>query len=196
MEQELMDFDEWILIQESTPTEFYAIFNEDGFVTSVIPHKGSIDLLDKIKIDEEEAHKILTGQESLFSYRVDIPTKKFFKLSKFATHNLIKIDDVLHRIIEKQWSTVQDPDILVQYIEEDQELIFSIDPKHTKFIWSGETEMIFLVTGYNDPNILLEMISLRIGDLIDRPKHVKIAPTEKFSLYTRRIFDNYIFEKL
>lgn len=196
MEQELMDFDEWIQIQESTPTEYYAIFNDTGAVISVLPHKGNIDLSDKIKIEEEDAQSILTGRESLFSYRVDLPTRKFYKLSKFATHNLTKIDDVLHRIIDKQWSDIQHPDVLIQYIQQDSELIFSIDPKHTKFIWSGETEMIFLITGYNDPNILLQMISLRIGDLIEKPKHVKIGSLDKFSIYTRRIFDNYVMEKL
>lgn len=196
MEQELMDFDEWIKIQESTPTEYCAVFDDDGFVVSVIPYKGNIDFTGKTKIDEDEAQLILSGKESLFSYRVDVPTKKFYKLSKFATHNLTKIDDVLHRIIEKQWSNIQDPDVSVKYIEKENELIFSIDPKHTKFIWSGETEMIFLLTGYNDPNILMQMISVRIGDLIENPKHFKISPTEKFSVYTRRIFDNYVFEKL
>jgi hypothetical protein len=67
--------------------------------------------------------------------------------------------------------------------------------KYSKnIIWDGDTEMIFLVTDYNDPNVLMQMISIRVGDITENTKSFNIELPNKFSVYTRRIFDKYIFE--
>ena len=62
-------------------------------------------------------------------------------------------------------------------------------------LWSGETEMNFLITEYNDPNILFKMISFKVSELVGKTKIFKnITCPERFSIYTRRIFKNYILE--
>jgi hypothetical protein len=113
MEQELMDFDEWIKLPVNQTIEYYVTFKDDGSLIGVYPSHSVLDLTNKIKIDDEIATSITTGAENLFSYRVDIPTKKLVKLNKFSTHSLIKIDDILHRVIDKKWSNIQDPDITI-----------------------------------------------------------------------------------
>jgi len=195
MEQELMDFDEWIKLPVNQ-VEYFAKFNEEtGVLLGIYPSHAAQDIINKIKIDEEVATQIASGEENLFSYRVDLPTKKLLKISKFSTHSLIKIDDVLHRVVDKKWSKITDPDVVVSYNKEHKLLTFSMNSKYSKnIIWDGDTEMIFLVTDYNDPNVLMQMISIRAGDITENIKSISVDLPEKFSIYTRRIFDKYIFE--
>jgi hypothetical protein len=195
MEQELMDFDEWIKLPVNQTIEYYATFKDDGALIGVYPSHAVLDLTNKIKIDDEIATAISTGVENLFSYRVDIPTKKLVKLNKFSTHSLIKIDDILHRVIDKKWSNIQDPDITILHNAKNNTLTFSMSDKYSNnIIWDGATEMIFLVTDYNDPNVLIHMLSIRAGDITENTKSFTLDLPIKFSVYTRRIFDKYIFE--
>jgi hypothetical protein len=66
-----------------------------------------------------------------------------------------------------------------------------------KVIWSGETAMSFLITDYNDPNILYKMVSLTVSDLVEKKKIFQdIELPDRFSIYTRRIFKNYVLGDL
>jgi len=195
MEQELMDFDEWIKLPVNQTIEYYATFKDDGALIGVYPSHAVADISNKIKIDDEVATLITTGAENLFSYKVDIPTKKLVKLNKFSTHSLIKIDDILHRVIDKKWSNVQDPDIIILHNAKNNTLTFSMSDKYSNdIVWDGATEMIFLVTDYNDPNVLIHMLSIRAGDITENTKSFALDLPTRFSVYTRRIFDKYIFE--
>lgn len=195
MVQELIDFDEWIKLPVNQTIEYYATFNAEGMVLGLYPSHSVENIENKIKIDNEIAEEIISGKENLFSYKVDIPTKKLLKINKFSTHNLIKIDDVLHRIIDKKWSNIEDPDIMVSYNKTNSLLNFSMSPRYSNnIIWDGATEMIFLITNYNDPNALMKMISIRAGDITENTKSFHVELPNKFSIYTRRIFDKYVFE--
>jgi len=195
MGQELMDFDEWISLPANQTIEYYVTFKEDGSLLGVYPSHAIGDVQNKIKIDEDIAIAISNGVENLFSYKVDIPTRTLLKINRFSMHNLIKIDDVLHRIIDKKWSNINDPDIIVNYSRDDNLLNFSMSSQYSKnIIWDGDTVMIFLITEYNDPNALIEMISIRVGDITENTKSFQLTLPNKFSVYTRRIFDKYVFE--
>jgi len=194
MEQELIDFDEWLISQQSRTITYSAVYNEEGQVISIGPSAAYDHLTNKVPIDEEFANLVFEGRETLLSFKVDLTTKQLIKLSKFVTHSLTRIDDVLHRIIDEQWSSFSNPDVTVTYDETTNELSFSINSKYKKLIWEGDTEMIFLITDYNDPNVLFEMISVLVGDITDNDKVFTIALPKKFSIYTRRIFDQYVFK--
>ena len=57
--------------------------------------------------------------------------------------------------------------------------------------------MSFLITDYNDPNILYKMVSLTVSDLVEKKKIFKdIELPDRFSVYTRRIFKNYVLGDL
>ena len=196
MEQELMDFDKWLEIQHTNVIEYYAVYDADGNVTSVGPSHSFNNIENKIKIDDDVALGILDGRENLFSYKVDVRTKTIIKLNNFATHTLTKIDDVLHRVIDRKWSKIIDPDILIEYNSKKSELQFSMNKKYKKNIWEGETEMNFLITDYNDPNILLKLITFKVGDIAENNKTFSVDITEKFSIYTRRLFDQYVMDTL
>jgi hypothetical protein len=195
MEQELMDFDEWIKLPVNQTIEYYATFKDDGALIGVYPSHAVLDLTNKIKIDDDIGTAIANGVENLFSYKIDIPTKKLIKLNKFSTHSLIKIDDIIHRVIDKKWSNIQDSDITILHNTKNNTLTFSMSDKYSNnIIWDGATEMIFLVTDYNDPNVLIHMLSIRAGDITENTKSFTLDLPTRFSVYTRRIFDKYIFE--
>jgi hypothetical protein len=92
---------------------------------------------------------------------------------------------------------MQDPDITISHDTKNSTLIFSMSDKYSNnIIWDGATEMIFLVTDYNDPNVLLHMLSIRAGDITENTKLFTLDLPNRFSVYTRRIFDKYIFETI
>ena len=196
MEQELMDFDQWIEIQQNNVIEYHAAYNADGEVISVGPSTSFQQHVNTIKIDDDIALAIFDGRENLFSYRVDVITKTLVRLNNFATHTLTKIDDVLHRVIDRKWSKINSPDILIRYDTATSKLTFSMDNKYKKNIWEGDTEMNFLITDYNDPNILLQLITFKVGDIASSDKIFSVDSSNKFSVYTRRLFDQYVIDTL
>jgi hypothetical protein len=196
MEQELMDFDKWIEIQQNNVIEYYAVYNASGEVTSIGPSTSVLHHATTIKIDDDIALAIFDGRENLFSYRVDLITKTLIRLNNFATHTLTKIDDVLHRVIDRKWSKINSPDILICHDTTTSKLIFSMDNKYKKNIWEGDTEMNFLITEYNDPNILLQLITFKVGDIASSDKIFSVDSSTKFSVYTRRLFDQYVIDTL
>lgn len=192
-----MDFDEWIQLPQNQNIEYFVTFKEDGSLSGVYPSHAVDHNQPKLQIDNEIAQAIANGIENLFSYKVDIATQTLLKINKFSTHHLIKIDDVLHRIVDKQWSTINDPDILVTHNRNKDLLEFSMNVQYSAdTIWTGDTSMNFLITEYNDPNVLLAMISVCAGDIIGHAKTFDIKLPKKFSIYTRRIFDKYILETI
>ena len=103
---------------------------------------------------------------------------------------------MLHRVIDKRWTNVTKPDIAIEYNRTDSLLTFKINPLLKTVEWHGDQEMVFLITEYNDPNVLQKMISFNVNELVKYPQRINVELQKKFSIYTRRIFDKYTFEEL
>jgi hypothetical protein len=124
-------------------------------------------------------------------------TKELTKLDPLSSQRmLVTIDDVLHRIIDENWSDIENPDITVVYNNKEKQLEFSINTCYNGLILSGDTEMTFHVTEYNDPNIMKQLVTFRVGDLLEGSKIFKTDVDGKFSVYTRRIFEKYVFRSI
>jgi hypothetical protein len=207
--EEIIDFDKWL--ENYTPPEivYVAVFNPDtGQVTSVGPSYAFETVEHKLPIDSEIAEMILEGKIKIHTCVVDIQAGT---LEIAEIKSVFKIDDVLHRIISKEWTDIEKPDIYITYDRSKKSMKFELTEefggtyklaekfqpvKSRKIHWDGDTLMNFLVTEYNDPNILNEMISFKISDLIGQAKIIRsLDLEEKFSVYTRRIFKNYIIEE-
>ena len=58
----------------------------------------------------------------------------------------------------------------------------------TGIVWDGDTQMNFFITDYNDPNVLYQIISVKIKDLIGKSKTFKnidcniLIISQKYSL--------------
>ena len=191
---DLAPFDEWIKTLEVPEETYFFEFDNNGNVIALHPGFSVTEIKNKIQVDLDTALGIYERGETLSSYKIDLIKQVIFKKSKIETSGLRKIDDVLHRVIEKKWAPIGDSDISI--VKNDNTLIFSTSSKYAGIIWEGETDLLFLITDYNDPNVLREMISFKFGDLLENPKVFSIETTTKFSIYTRRIFDKYTFEEL
>lgn len=196
-QEPLMDFFEWIRTVEIIEDEYCLEYDEDGNAIASHPYQKTLPS-NSVKIDEELALKIFEGTVSLNSFKINTVTKEITKVDPFSNiRTVTKMDDVLHRIVEKKWSTIEKPEVILEYNRNHKLLSFRLGATVDPANWNGDTEMIFLITEYNDPNVLRQMVSVRVGDITYSTKHIRglILP-EKFSVYTRRIFENYIIEEV
>jgi hypothetical protein len=202
--EKMIDFDQWYLDWTPVPVDYVAVFDPyTGAVLSVGPSHAFINEKHKVPIDKEMAESIISAEIKISSCLVDINSNS---LEIAEIKSVYKIDDVLHRIILKEYSNQKKPDIYLTYksknktlkIELSEELGGTKKPtipvKKRKIVWDGDTEMVFLITDYNDPNILFETISIKIKDLIGKSKLFKDIDYDHFSVYTRRLFKNYVMD--
>jgi uncharacterized protein YneR len=207
--EKIIDSDQ-LLIDFSVPEpEYMALFDPlGGSVYSVGPSHAFADKPNKITIDRETAEFIIEGKILLSNCFVDL-TSNTLEIAEIKSVN--KIDDVLHRITEKQHVDFEKPDVYITYNRKKKTMKFELTEelsgtkklakkvqpiKKRKIFWDGETKMDFLLTDYNDPNILYEMLSITLSDIIsNRSKTISnIDAPKNFSLYTRRIFKNYLID--
>jgi hypothetical protein len=106
---------------------------------------------------------------------------------------------VLHRVIDKKYVPDQKNDIIIQYNELENKIIFVLHSlsKSRKIQWAGSIEMQFFITAYNDPHNLYQTIVFQLKDLEQSSKEfIYTGPHNRFSIFTRRILKNYVFEKI
>lgn len=189
-------FDEWIKTLQAPEETYFFEFDNDGNVLALHPGQTVGEIKNKIQVENAVALAIYESGETLRHYKVDVISRRVIKVNLASITGLHKIDDVLHRIIDKRWSNVSKPDIAIEYNRLESLLTFKINPLLKTVEWQGDQEMIFLITEYNDPNILQEMISFNVNELVKYPQRITVELPEKFSIYTRRIFDKYTYEDI
>ena len=208
MEEEHVDFDEFMKTFTLPEVKFYAKFNtETGAVSKVGPQHAFTEeemASSVIEIDQELADRILNGNVPLFKCFVDVTTEN---LEVVEEKSLRKIDDVLHRVMDVEWAEIENPDIFVSYSRADKKLTIelseelngtyknSTQAKKRKMFWAGDTKMNFLLTKYSDPHVILESFDLQLQDLEEKAVTFEnVEFPERFSFYTRRLFKNYVIE--
>jgi hypothetical protein len=188
--EEVIDFDKWYQ-DHKIEIEYWAVYDpETGKVKGIYPNQSADNFEHKIKIDQETGEAIGDGRISLANCYIDFESDT---LEIIEIKSLIKIDDVLHRIIDSYWADSKDPDLTVKV--KGDNLIFSLSDKvksKKRIHYNGDTIMDFYITEYNDPNILFEKFSIQLNQLIEEEKSFQIKLPKKFSVYTRRIFKKYI----
>jgi len=197
------------LIKEyiSQEVSYSAEFNiKTGRVVRVGPSHGfNLENKNVISVDDEIAEKILSGGLSISNCFVDIVNETF---EIIETKSLSKLDDLLHRIMYIEHANIESPDLYVLYennsliVELSEELGGSyklsknLNPiKKRKLLWSGDTDVSFLLTSYNDPHIVFDEYQCSLQDLLKGPvifDDVKFSNNN--SLYTKRLFKNYVME--
>lgn len=196
MEAALIDFEEWVKSMPVQEITYYGVFDPStGKIIGIYPNHSCPDTKSRISIDEDIALSIMEARTSLSSYAVDIDSES---LEIIETKSLTKIDDVLHRVIDQRWSDIVDTDVLLSLNPNDKKLIITLSEKfykNKKIRWDGSTEMLFLITDYNDPNGLYDTISVTIDHLFAvRSAEYTVDFPKEFSVYTKRIFKNYMLK--
>lgn len=175
-----------------------------GKVISFGPRSVDENNFDEIEVDADMAEDIKDGRINLHNCFVDFYDNKLeIKENKF----LFKLDDVLHRIIEKKFSKIEESDIFVTCYTKKNKLRIELtdrfhgtkknckDPKKKQRIsWNDDTVMDFYVTAYNDPHHVIESFSIKIEDLVGMKFEKSIAFPDKFSVFTRRLLKKYTLE--
>jgi hypothetical protein len=206
--EETVNFDQWITNFKQADIVYMVTYDpETGTVTSVGPSHAFENETYKLVIDTEIAEMIIEGKIQISSCFVD-PTSNEFTISEIKS--VFKIDDVLHRITEKQWSDLEKFDVYLTFDQVTKTLTVELSEEYQgtkklpekfqpvakrRIVWDGDVEMSFLLTDYNDPNFLYTMIPVKVIDLIGKAKvleNLDVPP--KFSIYTRRLFKNYTLE--
>jgi hypothetical protein len=202
--EKIEDFDVWFSHYKLPPVKFVAVFNPDtGAVISVGPSNAFKDQKHKISVNKELAESIINAEIKIDHCVVDMNSNT---LEVAEIKSVYKIDDVLHRIMSKKDSEIKKPDIYIKYdsklailkIEMSTEFGGTrktrVGIKKRNIVWDGDTEMQFFITEYNDPNLLFEVVTVTINDLIGKHKLITDFNYSKFSVYTRRLFKNYVIE--
>lgn len=195
--EETVDFDEWIKTFVPAEPEYYAIYDvETGAVIGIYPEHSSIDFKNRLKIDRELAESVFSGKLNMSNCFVDFNADT---LEIIQVHSLRKIDDILHRIIDKTYSDATASDVVVRHFVKDKKIRFELTDFFTKrkIRWSGDTELRFLVCSYNDPHKIYQLINFTLDELNSGEKEYKIeTDDEKFSVFTTRVLKTYTLERI
>lgn len=202
--EEIIDFDKWYAEFKPQPVVYVAVFDPaTGRVISVGPSHAFENEKNKIEIDNETAEAIINTEIKIHHCLVDINSKT---LEIAEVKSIYKIDDVLHRVISKDYFDGDKVDVFLTYDSKKKTLKVQLSDefggtkkskkavKQRNIVWDGDTEMKFLITEYNDPNLIFEMLSVKINELVGKTKTFKNIDYPKFSVYTRRFFKNYVIE--
>lgn len=205
---DLPDFDEWIANWKPPELNYLAAFDpETGKVMCVGPDY-SIDrdrYKKTIDIDTETAMAIIEGEIKMNKCFVDVQSGS---LEITEVQNLFKIDDVLHRIVNIKWAEIDEPDIVVSRkgdmftvrLSEKYGGTYKLNsdtPVATrKIFWDGVTLLNFDVCEYNDPHTSHHTATVALDDLVGKSFEFTCECPEDASVFTRRLFKNYVFEEL
>lgn len=200
--EKMIDFDQWYLDWKPPVIEYVAVFDPaTGAVISVGPSHAFINEKHKVPIDKETAESIISAEVKIGSCVININSNT---LEIAEVRSVFKLDNVLHRIISIEYADEKNSDIYLTHNSKNKTLKIELSKefggtktpiipvKERKIVWDGDTEMNFLITDYNDPNVLFETISVRIKDLLGKSKTFKNIECDRFSVYTRRLFKNYV----
>jgi hypothetical protein len=198
------DFDKWLREYKPPITHYVAVFDPNtGHVISVGPDHAFADQKHVVQISQEMAELIITAEIQIHNCYINVESGQLEIAEK---KTLIKLDDVLHRISDIKYSEEVKSDIHLTYNSKSKYLKIQLCAKYggtkkhknstgtRKFIWDGSTDMDFLITDYNDPNLIFEMFSVKINELVGHNVTIKNIEYDKFSVYTRRLFKNYVIE--
>jgi hypothetical protein len=193
--EEVIDFDTWIKNYVPQEIEFYAIYDPESYqVIGIYPEVAAVEKPYKIKIDKELAEDIQNGIIKMNYCFIDVEAQE---LQIIEQNGIRKIDDIIHRIVENKFSNISKPDIIVTYNHSTHDITFEMSKtlRSRKIKWPDGTIMQFLITSYNDPHIVFQTLTINLEDLHQQDQKISYTGTNnKFSVYTRRLFKNYIFE--
>jgi hypothetical protein len=203
--EEQISFDDWLKTFKPVEVEYGARFDPvTGTVLQVGPIHAFANDENKIQIPESTAIDIIEGRIKIHSCFIDTDSET---LEITETRSLFKIDDVLHRVISTQWAEEDKADIYLTHSSTDNTIKIELAKKYggtkdfggtqmRKMYWSGDTELTFTVTGYNDPHIIYESFTVTVSELVDDSKTIELGNDvpNRFSIFTRRVFKNYMIE--
>ena len=193
--EEITDFDKWLQTIVVEPIEYYAIYNpQTAKIIGIYPKNSAKEIKHKVLIDLDLAESIFEGKVSLNSCFVDEVDNE---LQVVQTQSIRTIDDILHRVVSKEFATFDEADLCITFNFESNTITLSLNEKlkRKKIRWDNHALLRFIVTEYNDPHKVIQVITTTLENLYITDQTFEYIGTDKnFSVFTSRIFKNYIFE--
>ena len=198
------DFDKWLKEYKPPIIQYVAVFDPNtGRVISVGPDHAFADQKHTVQISQEIAESIITAETQIHNCQINVESGQL-EIAEKKTLN--KLDDVLHRIPDIKYLEESKSDIHLTYSSKSKYLKIQLSTEYggtkkhkgsigtRQFIWDGSTDMDFLITDYNDPNLIFQMFSVKLNELVGHNVTIKNIEYDRFSVYTRRLFKNYVIE--
>jgi hypothetical protein len=205
---DLPDFDEWAANWKPPVITYLAAFDKESGQVLCVGPDYSIDTTrfkNTIEIDKENALAILEGEVPLSKCFIDVQSGS---LEITEVQNLFKIDDVLHRVIDIKWADIDEPDVIVS--RKGDKFTVQLSEKFggtyklnrdepvakRKIFWDGETILSFDICEYNDPHTSYYTASVKLDDIVGKAFEFTCECPDDASVFTRRLFKNYVFEEV
>ena len=192
--EEIVDFDAWLSSYQPDEIKYVAAYDlMTGAVSAIGSEVALSSEPNKTLVDTELALKVLEGSLPIHRCYVDLDTKA---VNIAEIKSIVKVNDVLHRIIESEYSLVSEHDIVVVYEKSSKKItIKSGKAGNISSHWSADTPMSYYLTDYNDPNVVHKIVNITISDILSDPVIIdNIELPDRFSVYTKRLFRNYVLE--
>ena len=191
----------------------YVYFDDTMNIVGISPLLDA-DLLAKgsrhTRFPIDEVAPFITGERNLSTHYVsplkDDPTKYAIKAKSIEVNYIRTLDRFLTEIDQGQSSESAHLTIINNIKE--KKIIFSLSPKvkynilqdesiETKNITiNGMPELDFFFTVKNDPSFLILYVPIKTNELVGEPMIVVNYSVDlsESSLFTKKIFDNYVYE--
>jgi hypothetical protein len=189
------DFDSWIENYKPEEISYYAIYDPSSFkVIGIYPKGPAEDKANKIKIETIIAEEIISGKIGLSSLTVNVEDEELIVSEQ---NYFTKSDTIFYRLKSSSEDLVK-ANLTVIYYRSDNKIVFSISSnlrkQKEKYIDSKEN-FLFYLTDSNDPNKLFHTVEIPVEKLFELDQlefNVEIEK-EKFSVFTKKVFNNYYF---
>lgn len=191
--EEITDFDTWLKNYTPPEVDYYAIYNPETYqVIGVYPSYAADLEKHKLKIDRELAEDIQNGIVKMNTCFVDTESDTLEVIEK---HSLRKIDDIVYRIPDSRYITINEPDVVISVNTKDNIILFKLinNLKTRKIMYDETTVMQFFVTEYNDPHKVIQTVTFTLDEMKSQEQSVKYQGQNlRFSVFTRRLFKKYV----
>lgn len=186
------------------PTKKYVYYDDNGNILSISNRITSDDPY--IEVENTEVKSITDGQDQITNFRVEYDTllkQYILKHKKINNKSFISIKNNIFQIPdysvnEYDLKVIRDNVSKVWIFELNAELRKNLKTSHSNY----SNMMHFSITDKNDPNCLLQLITLKVNDLVNN-KQLKIKflkenafDNKQVSVYTIRKFQSYSYEEI
>jgi hypothetical protein len=187
-----IDFDSWIAAYSPTDIVYHVSYDPvSGSIFKVGNQTALVGDEYTTVIDTELAEKIIEGSLPIHRCFVNPDTQE---VEIAEIKSITKINDILHRVIELEHSLAERQDLKITYDRSTK--VLTIELLATTH-WTNDLSMLFYLTDYNDPNVVYKDITVVLADIKNTPAvYTDIVLPERFSVYTKRLFRNYVLEIL
>jgi hypothetical protein len=192
---EVIDFDGWLKTYKPEDPEYYAIYDPETFkVTGVYPKGPAEEKKYKIKIETVVAEEIVNGVLSLSLLSVDVENEDLVISEKEL---YINTETNFYKLKSRAADLIS-VSLSVKYVKNEKNIYFTASDnllKQKEKFKDYNLPCLFYITDQNDPNMLFETIEINLTELFASKELVFPLDVgkEKFSVFTKRIFNNYYF---